>query len=69
MNNEILVADEAAAILRVERQRIYEMCRQKTIPFILLGQRQYRFSRQKLEEWLQNGGNQQEGGSDVTNQK
>lgn len=67
MNNEILVADEAATLLRVDRQRIYEMCRNKTLPFILLGQRQYRFSRQKLEEWLENGGNQKEGDGDVTN--
>jgi excisionase family DNA binding protein len=59
MDKDILIADEAAQILRVDRQRLYELCRTKQIPFILLGQRQYRFSRLKLERWLENGGSQQ----------
>lgn len=67
MEKTILVADEAAELIRVSRQRIYELCRTKSIPHILLGQRQYRFSKQKLEEWLENGGSQKEGDSDVGN--
>lgn len=61
MDKQILVADEAAELLRVDRQRIYEMCRNNSLPHILLGERQYRFSRQKLEDWLENGGNQKRG--------
>ncbi len=58
MNRQILVADEVAEILRVDRQRVYEMVREKSLPFILLGQRQYRFSKQAIDVWLENGGNQ-----------
>ncbi len=59
MNRQILVADEVAEILRVDRQRVYEMVREKSLPFILLGQRQYRFSKQAIDVWLENGGNQE----------
>ncbi len=59
--NEILVANEVAQKLRVDTQRIYEMCRTKSIPFILLGQRQYRFSKSAIEKWLEDGGNQNGG--------
>jgi excisionase family DNA binding protein len=59
MNKEILVAREVADILRVDVQRIYSMIRDpdNDLPFILLGQRQYRFSKQAVEQWLENGGN------------
>jgi excisionase family DNA binding protein len=57
MNQDILKADEAAELLRVSKQRIYELVRTNKIPVIRLGERQYRFSRQKLEIWLENGGN------------
>ncbi len=59
--NEILVANEVAQKLRVDTQRIYEMCRTKSIPFILLGQRQYRFSKSAIEKWMENGGNKSGG--------
>ncbi len=59
MDREILVAKEVARELRVDTQRIYEMCRTKSIPFILLGQRQYRFSKNAIQKWLENGGNQE----------
>ncbi len=61
MDKEILIAKEVAQELRVDTQRIYEMCRTKSIPFILLGQRQYRFSKQAIEKWLADGGNQNGG--------
>ncbi len=64
MEKQILVADEVAEILRVDKQRVYQMVREKTIPFILLGQRQYRFSKQVIEAWLENGGTQKEGEQD-----
>ena len=57
MNSDILVADEIAGILRVEKQRIYELVRTNQIPVIRLGERQYRFSKQAIEVWLANGGN------------
>ncbi len=67
MNQQILVADEVAEILRVDRQRVYQMVREKSLPFILLGQRQYRFSKQAIETWLENGGTQKGGVNDDSN--
>jgi excisionase family DNA binding protein len=67
MEKQILVADEVAEILRVDRQRIYQMVREKSLPFILLGQRQYRFSKQAIEAWLEKGGTQREGEGNETN--
>jgi len=60
MNSKIMVADEVADLLRVDRQRIYELVRQKKIPFIRIGQRQYRFESEAILIWLANGGNPEE---------
>ncbi len=57
MEKVILVADEAARMLRVSKQRLYELSRTSQVPTILIGQRQYRYSKQALEKWLDNGGN------------
>ncbi len=67
METQILVADEVAKLLRVDKQRVYQMVREKSLPFILLGQRQYRFSKQAIETWLENGGTQKGGEYDATN--
>lgn len=56
MNRNILIAEEVAELLRVDRQRVYELVRTRSIPFIRLGDRQYRFSRVAIENWLENGG-------------
>ncbi len=65
MDKQILLAKELAEELRVDTQRVYEMCRTKSIPFILLGQRQYRFSKEAIEKWLTEGGNQNGGENNV----
>jgi len=57
MTNEILIAEEAAELLRVSKQRIYELARTNKIPTIRLGERQFRFSKTALENWLAKGGN------------
>jgi excisionase family DNA binding protein len=57
MDDEILVVSEAALVLRTTNQRVYYLVRLKKIPFILLGDRQYRFSKKALMNWLENGGN------------
>lgn len=62
MDKQILVADEVAALLRVDRQRIYELVRRDAIPVIRLGDRQYRFDSAAVEAWIKNGGNQKENG-------
>ena len=62
MEKTILVAEEVAEILRVDKQRIYELVRTNQIPFIRLGERQYRFSAQAIENFLRGGGTQKECG-------
>lgn len=53
MNNSILVADEVAELLRVDRQRVYELTRTNKLPGVIkLGERQYRYSRQAIENFL-----------------
>jgi len=56
MGQEILVADEVAKLLRVDRQRVYELARQKAIPVIRLGARQYRFDAEAIRQWMERGG-------------
>ncbi len=64
MERQILVAEEVAEILRIDKQRVYELVRTKQIPFIRLGERQYRFSAQAIENFLLGGGTQKEGDGD-----
>ena len=67
MTQNILVAEEVAELLRVDKQRIYELVRTKQIPVIRLGERQYRFSAQAIEQFLNGGGTQKENGDDSRN--
>ena len=57
MEKNVLVADEVAALLRVDKQRVYELVRRKMIPVIRVGPRQYRFSMAAIQRWLESGGN------------
>ncbi len=56
MEENILKADEVANILRLDKQRVYELVRRQQIPFIRIGERQYRFSRRAINSWLEKGG-------------
>lgn len=67
MKQQILIADEVAEILRIDRQRVYELVRSNKIPVIRLGERQYRFSAQAIEQFLHNGGTQVEVGNGNSN--
>jgi len=61
-DREILLAKEAAIKLRISLQRLYALVRtDRSFPRILVGRRQYRFSRSALERWLATGGSKQEG--------
>lgn len=64
MEKEVLIADEVAEMLRVDKQRIYELVRTNQIPVIRLGERQYRFSAQAIEQFLHGGGSQKGGQED-----
>ncbi len=56
MERPILIADEVAALLRVDRQRVYELARGNAIPVIRLGERQYRFDAEAIKQWMTRGG-------------
>jgi excisionase family DNA binding protein len=56
MTTKLLKADAVAEILDVSKQRVYELTREKKIPFIQVGDRQYRYSETAISRWLENGG-------------
>ena len=56
MEQQILIADEVAEMLRVDRQRVYELARRDAIPVIRLGMRQYRFDAEAIKQWIERGG-------------
>ncbi len=56
MTIQLLKADKVAKILDVSIQRVYELTRERRIPFIQLGDRQYRYSESALFAWLEDGG-------------
>ena len=60
MAQEILIADEVAEMLRVDRQRVYELVRRDAIPVIRLGERQYRFDAVAIKQWIERGGSSME---------
>ncbi len=65
MNKQILVADEVAELLRVDRQRVYELVRRNAIPVIRLGERQYRFDAEAIRQWIERGGSLAENGKEL----
>ena len=56
MERRILLADEVAEMLRVDRQRVYELARRNAIPVIRVGERQYRFDAEAIKQWIERGG-------------
>lgn len=56
MERQILIADEVAEMLRIDRQRVYELARRNAIPVIRLGERQYRFDSEAIRQWMTRGG-------------
>lgn len=61
MDKQILIADEVAELLRVDRQRVYELARRNAIPVIRLGERQYRFDAEAIRQWIAGGGSTTQG--------
>jgi excisionase family DNA binding protein len=60
MTIRLLKAEAVAELLDVKIQRIWELTREKKIPFIQIGDRQYRYSETALINWLENGGTNQQ---------
>ena len=59
MTTKLLKAEKVAEILDVTKARVYELTREKRIPFIQVGERQYRYSETAIMNWIENGGCQQ----------
>ena len=67
MTARLLTANEVADLLGLKPARVYELTREKKLPFVLIGERQYRYSGQRISEWILYGGNQDQ--SEVINEK
>jgi excisionase family DNA binding protein len=59
--NDLLNIEELSHILRVSKQRAYELCRTGIVPHVRLG-RQIRVDPEQLQEWLTEGGRALPGG-------
>lgn len=60
MTNKLLTVREVSEILDLKPARVYELTREKKIPFVQIGERQYRYSQTAIENWIERGGNQQD---------
>ena len=58
MAQKLLTVKEVSEILDLKPARIYELTREKKIPFVQIGERQYRYSETALLNWIDGGGNQ-----------
>ncbi|HEV7645942.1 MAG TPA: helix-turn-helix domain-containing protein [Pyrinomonadaceae bacterium] len=58
MTTKLLNVNEVSEILGLKPARVYELTRQGRLPFVLLGERQYRYSMMALETFINRGGNQ-----------
>lgn len=56
---KLLTATEVTEVLQIDLQRLYSLVRKKLLPCVRLGERQLRFSRQAIERFIEDGGNQQ----------
>jgi excisionase family DNA binding protein len=65
VEDKLLKAKEVAELFRVDVQRIYQLTRENSIPFVKLGERQYRYSKRSLDEFIERSNNQTE--SEVRN--
>ena len=60
MTQKLLTVKEVGKILDLKPARVYELTREKRIPFVQIGERQYRYSETALMKWIESGGNQDE---------
>lgn len=52
---QLLLAEEVSTIMRVSRQRVYELIRRKLLPCVRIG-RQVRVSQAALDTFMESGG-------------
>ena len=53
---QLVTATEASQYLNIRVQRLYELVRQRSVPYIKLGARQLRFDLDELAHWARRGG-------------
>lgn len=56
---KLLTANDVSEVLQIDLQRVYDLTRRKLLPVVVLGERQYRYSKQAIERFIENGGNQE----------
>jgi excisionase family DNA binding protein len=56
---KLKTAQWVSEFLDVKLARVYELTREKKIPFVQIGERQYRYSETALLNWIENGGNRE----------
>ena len=61
MTQKLLTVKEVSEILDLKIARVYELTRQNKIPFVQIGERQYRYSETALFNWIEQGGNKENG--------
>ena len=65
MNTKLLNVREVSEILGCKPARVYELTREKRIPYVLLGKRQYRYSAAAIQNFIDNGGNRERENGEV----
>ena len=55
---KLKTAKEISEKLNLKPARIWELTRERKIPFVQIGERQYRYSETALMKWIESGGNQ-----------
>jgi len=59
MTQKLLTVKEVSEILDLKPARIYQLTREKKLPFVQIGERQYRYCETALTLWIENGGNRE----------
>lgn len=65
MTTKLLNVNEVSELLGLKPARVYELTREKCLPFVLLGERQYRYSPAAIQTWIDKGGNQDQQNGEV----
>ena len=59
MTEKLKTAKWVSELLGVKIARVWELTREEKIPFIQIGERQYRYSETALMDWINGGGNRE----------
>jgi len=65
MSKQLLTAKEVSEITGLKPARIWDLTRKKQIPFVLIGERQYKYPAQRIADWCLYGSNQELNDSEV----